>query len=557
MISRLLKRNLFQFTHTPCRTPYRTLYHYTSTLGLRSYHKQADELFLIKRFKTDNKQPKLDIKKQDTFPIKPQSKTSILKAIRNSLVFSLKRQRRWTSDDIFALLSWLFLSHTFFLLVGTTTFISLLLIILNSLQFQELIAYFVGKYITSQLNATVIFDSAIIPNLREGTILFKDINLSKSSTNEGDVESHYYYKSQIPPKNDIEDPDIDYTTVNYTLFNLTMKEVKIKLSLLNFLFGKGLIQSAELKGVRGNIDKRYVDYNIEEGLKINPEDPDIVIDGLKVSDCCIKMIYKNYREIKIDVFNGYCKHFRKNWLVYDILRAESINGMYDNCLFSLHKLETLDSKLHSSSHLKIDNLPIDLFNYAATGPLGWITHGTIDVNAVIQLPIELSKSFLGDLKYFSKQHIHSFGIPQELEDFGYSQMTETNKLFITLNLRMKDLRAELPTKMQTIFGWNTLARPIVSFINNHHTNISVTCPFTMDIKEFEGGWTVYNCGLVDHISKAAGYGVLKLYHDERLRSTKLKRLGIWSLGEVSRSFLKLFDYIRGRQEWYTNKQLVY
>lgn len=51
-------------------------------------------------------------------------------------LFLMGSNRPWRADDIFALFSWIFMGHTVFLLVGTTTFLSLLLGVANSLQFQ-------------------------------------------------------------------------------------------------------------------------------------------------------------------------------------------------------------------------------------------------------------------------------------------------------------------------------------------------------------------------------------------------------------------------------------
>lgn len=51
--------------------------------------------------------------------------------------YPLMRQiRPWTLNDATALFSWLFLGHTVWLLVGTTSFVSLILWLANSLQFQ-------------------------------------------------------------------------------------------------------------------------------------------------------------------------------------------------------------------------------------------------------------------------------------------------------------------------------------------------------------------------------------------------------------------------------------
>lgn len=51
-------------------------------------------------------------------------------------LFLMGGKRPWGADDIFAMFSWIFMGHTVFLFVGTTTFLSILLGVANSLQFQ-------------------------------------------------------------------------------------------------------------------------------------------------------------------------------------------------------------------------------------------------------------------------------------------------------------------------------------------------------------------------------------------------------------------------------------
>lgn len=60
-----------------------------------------------------------------------------LERLKIRIKYPLMRQiRPWTLNDATALFSWLFLGHTVWLLVGTTSFVSLILWTANSLQFQ-------------------------------------------------------------------------------------------------------------------------------------------------------------------------------------------------------------------------------------------------------------------------------------------------------------------------------------------------------------------------------------------------------------------------------------
>ncbi len=79
-----------------------------------------------------------------TPPHIPTSKEELLAQARGfferlkiRIKYPLMRQNRpWTLNDATALFSWLFLGHTVWLLVGTTSFVSIVLWISNSLQFQ-------------------------------------------------------------------------------------------------------------------------------------------------------------------------------------------------------------------------------------------------------------------------------------------------------------------------------------------------------------------------------------------------------------------------------------
>lgn len=83
----------------------------------------------------------------------PTSKEELLAQARGfferlkiRIKYPLMRQiRPWTLNDATALFSWLFLGHTVWLLAGTTSFVSIILWIFNSLQFQgKKIEYFAG-----------------------------------------------------------------------------------------------------------------------------------------------------------------------------------------------------------------------------------------------------------------------------------------------------------------------------------------------------------------------------------------------------------------------------
>jgi distribution and morphology protein 31 len=123
---------------------------------------------------------------------------------------------------------------------------------------------------------------------------------------------------------------------------------------------------------------------------------------------------------------------RKQWLFFDMLSADLVTGQVDNCLFSLHKPQSIgrtseeDLKdcswkrmvllpffrsyilsCHSyckvQSRFRIDGVPIDhLKTPRDTGPLTWFLSGKADLVADIRFPREPSddidlNSILGNI----------------------------------------------------------------------------------------------------------------------------------------------------------------
>jgi distribution and morphology protein 31 len=62
-----------------------------------------------------------------------------------------------------------------------------------------------------------------------------------------------------------------------------------------------------------------------------------------LDDILVTMHQPNHRPFTISIFNASVNNFRKQWLLYDLLsEADSIVGMYDGCLFSLHRPQMVD-----------------------------------------------------------------------------------------------------------------------------------------------------------------------------------------------------------------------
>ncbi|ORZ29507.1 hypothetical protein BCR44DRAFT_1505662 [Catenaria anguillulae PL171] len=378
---------------------------------------------------------------------------------------SSSTHRPWTADERLALISWLFVGNSLFILVGTTTFVSLALWLANSFQFDDVVAYALGWYVTRATGATVIFDGGLEPDWKEGRIHLRDVRVRRMhALDESTLEPHYYYEKgpfeeplllkglaadddddegdndtsnhqdddEVPPMPSSPTAALSRDENNFTKYDLSIASISVTLDLVHWLDGKGLVKTATVRGVRGIIDRRDVFW--DESMPTIPirrqhQPGDFEIADLQVDDLFVTVYNPQFRPYSVSVFHAELPQLRKQWLLYDVICATSLVGLFDNCLFSVHAPQlpvgaggssssslpvvgaggsaaSYASPLAASadgseddetsipvsaiprriSRLKIDNVPIDHLNYGTTGPFGWITGGTLDISATIHIP---------------------------------------------------------------------------------------------------------------------------------------------------------------------------
>lgn len=588
----------------------------------------------------------------------PTSKEELLAQARGfferlkiRIKYPLMRQiRPWTLNDATALFSWLFLGHTVWLLAGTTSFVSIVLWIFNSLQFQEWIARSVSKYLTSATGAVVVFDSAILPNWKDGKIRFNNVRIYRMPRSEHEkFERHAALLNageeippeEIPSQNHIEvnmddDPlagvELDEDEKNnevlrkWMWYDLVIDRVEVTLSLIRWMDGKGLVQSADIQGVRGVVDRRHVRWDPDV-----PYDPvasrheytpgDFELEKLTVEDLLVTVYQPNgFRPYPVSIFQAQLDRFRKQWLFYDFLCATSIIGAFDKCLFSVHSPQLEKSVLEQSGHidsnksgfrshdiyhyypfkkpdpngvlvggestrfgslidndmkkqgykrksrLRIDGVNIDHINRGVEGPPGWITSGTVDISADIYIPQEAveadSTELLRQLVYELTDRIElkqpvilGAGNGEEIlvvggqrEERKKVQEEDVNvkKFVMDMDFRFKDTKASVPLKTPELSYLNSaMVRPVVGYISRNKAIVPIKVRIVMDLSNFDGSWTLYDSTLADHMSEKLGQGFVDLTLDQQERNRRLKRIGFWSLKEMSRNLLSIHELMRG------------
>jgi distribution and morphology protein 31 len=240
-----------------------------------------------------------------------------------SVRYGLNRFQPWTSDHRMAIAYWMAFGTTWWIVAGTSTFLSLIFII-PSETFQSFVGRKVSEHVTKYTGATVTFESAIQPTWK--TLRFKDVTVKRTEESSGLKDSM----------------EID----------LHFDEVDVKVSLLWMLEGKGLIESAHIKGMRGVLDRRkcWNEYDekgelipFSEHVPVPPEKRwrsqwykgSFHLSQFSVSDAAVTLFQPEpTRPIRVVVHHMQSDRLRRQFLVYDML-CSTVDGSLDNRLFSL------------------------------------------------------------------------------------------------------------------------------------------------------------------------------------------------------------------------------
>ncbi|TPX71395.1 hypothetical protein SpCBS45565_g01096 [Spizellomyces sp. 'palustris'] len=526
-------------------------------------------------------------------------------------LFLMGSMRPWRADDVFAMFSWIFMGHTLFLLVGTTTFLSMLIGVANSLQFQAYLAKAISDYITQETGMKVSFESAIVPRWKEGVIRLENVSVACDDKTWMELKNAERAKLGLAPYAP------DELDTNWTYWDLTLRHIDVTLSLWRWLDGKGLIKECTLKGVRGVVDRRHITWSDDWVPKRrDPQPGDFEITKFVVEDLLITIRNPNFRPYSVSIFNAELPQLRKHWLLYDIMRADIMNGMFDNCLFSVHKPQgpnlVLDDtgkikggKWAKMSHLKLNGLPIDHLNAGIEGPFGWITKGFLDIDLQLLFPQtdtdnlldilrdeleEITDTALDKLeavisthpetknrhassivRHYRAKHAAAAAIPPDHKDVelseprlepdfssapfspppssSFRQSSKPPAMVMRWNVRLNDIKASVPLVSPHISYLNSaLIRPIVAYLNAVKTSISISFNAKMDVSNFEGAWTIYQSSLVTILDEEVGRALTTMVSAQRARH--IKRIGMWSLASVTKHLALLMEYARGARGYY-------
>ncbi|OAL30229.1 hypothetical protein AYO20_08803 [Fonsecaea nubica] len=485
--------------------------------------------------------------------------------------FTIKSTRPFNLDEIVGFISWIALGHVIWIVVGTTTFVSLAILAINTVFAQETLAGWIGNYLTKSSGLQVVFESAIVPKWGDGVITFKNVFVSRRP---GRVRSRVTKGSPeaAAQASSAEDP-VPPEEQNYTQFDITIGEVNVTLSFSKWWNSKGLLQNVEVKHVRGVVDRTHVFATGEEidpkSLRHEHNPGDFEIESFKIEDLLLTILQpEGFRPFPVSIYNADLPRLRKQWLFYDFLCANNITGEFDKSLFTIHPRQThsytgtvlydpedpSNEPWKKQSRIRIDGINIDHINRGVVGPLSWIHEGNVDIVADIMIPNDSEESVIKVVTDFYERMEATLTSRKHLEQQRYGESSqqdepvasggvvlsnpnsqpvrEEDKRFIVMDLRihLNDVRAVVPIFTRDLsYINNALIRPIVAYINSRRTFIPINCRVVKRLSDFDGSWTVFDSGLMDDLSAEVYDAFARDVTDEQARLRRFKKVGLWSL----------------------------
>ncbi|CRK17788.1 hypothetical protein BN1723_017576, partial [Verticillium longisporum] len=99
-----------------------------------------------------------------------------------------------------------------------------------------------------------------------------------------------------------------------------------------------------------------------------------------------------------------------------------------------------------------------------------------------------------------------------------------------LRIHMNDVKAAVPLFTNQMSYINqALVRPIVAYINAKKTYIPISCRIVKRASDFDGSWTVFDCGLMDDLSAETYEAFARDVENQQSRVRRFRKVGFWTL----------------------------
>ncbi|PRT55596.1 Mitochondrial distribution and morphology protein 31 [Wickerhamiella sorbophila] len=496
-----------------------------------------------------SKMSKRELRHQDKQEMLSQAQGRLGRLAARFKWLMIRAQRPFNTDDLSAMFSWIIWGHILWIVLGTTTFLSLLIWFMSKFNLEEHLATFVGNIVTKETGMRVIFEEAMVPDWKKGSIVFRKVFVSRRPgppTKKVRVGSQSVAAAAAKVEHRTETEADD--DGNYTQFDLTIDSVAVTLSVGHWFSGQGILQTVDLKGMRGVVDRRHLkwdpDWDPTKNVNV-PKRGDFVVNSFKMEDVLVTVMQPNGGgQFDVGVYSCDLPRLRKQWLLYDFLNANNMSGSYDNSLFTLHPRQlanqfdaTENNSYQRIQRLRIDNVDVRHLNRGVEGMFGWIESGTVDFLADLMLPsadapvMSLKEKVLDLLERW--QAVFRRQKPSEIVtqiDEKLEAEQSQKRVLIDLRVQFNNTRAQVPLYSADLNPFNNaLMHPIIGYINSRDTYIPIHCRVVKKLSDFDGSWTVYDSRLMDDTSDSLYEAFALNVSDHEARNRRIRKVGFWSM----------------------------
>jgi len=395
------------------------------------------------------------------------------------------------------------------------------------LRFQEWIALKAGAYLSKQSGLHISFESAV-GNWKQGSIRVTNVVLAREGS----------------------------PVTGQSAIYLTIDRMDVTLSLLWAGKGKGLLKECTASGVRGFVDRRFEAQFIANNpnyppAKLTREKAKLEVSRLSVTDLLIQLYLPDATQQSrpLSIYTLECDRVRKRWLFLDLLSAKSVVGKFDGCLFTfgipqkehLSPIQAKNRQLWRERELKIDGVPISLLSKTATGPLGWIKEGTLDISLCITLPAKTNSVKVISPRSGSDEHGIGTMVETGNDESGNDGGDDNDVMEMRFDVMFNHLHVVAPLYTPELsYLNNAVVHPILAYMNSHSKHIPLSFAVRLTTSALDNSWTPADAGLWDGLNTSVALAFAKVVHDtqttETLRvvaNTLLKDCWQWLAGWVS------------------------
>ncbi|GAV53990.1 hypothetical protein ZYGR_0AK04920 [Zygosaccharomyces rouxii] len=351
----------------------------------------------------------------------------------------IRGNRPFSANEISTMFSWLLISQIAWIILGTTTFVSIILLIFNTVFAKEVVGRCIGKMLNAYLDGIdVNFQDALIPEWKKGCIRFNKVELKTS-------QQEHMEQNEKEPKFE---------------FDLQFHQIELTLNLMKWLWGNGLIQDISVFGMKGDAKVSYANNsNFTEDFLLDWfSNKEYHLGKVQITDSSVNVYDRQVgTNFKLSIYDLEMPQLRFEWMIPDFFNANIVTGAINHSLFSIHKrqhklpyINELEQDLQHwkrISRLRLDSINVKDLGLNKSNTFNWVEDGDLEIIADVMLPH--TETDTGDYDDKSKYMV------------------------LDLKFKFKDLKAKFPDsapKLST--GENIISleelKPLISYINTQH-----------------------------------------------------------------------------------------